>query len=907
MEVLWEIRKEFERFDVRRHTIADIFGSRKNRFLPYKRNYLKLNKEQLLQLIREAAVYEWEVLDLSNTGLEELPDELWELTSLKVLYLGNDSLHDAENGINRIMEIPDNIGKLTQLRALSLCGLSNIRASKVLKTMKTLTYLDCFHCDLDRLPGALMNRNLRALGINCKTEDGLKSICCLSRLEELYLTGSQISQLPADIGKLRKLKNLSIASSKVETIPIEMLEMKNLKNFWFYKSSLEEKVPDEIMEQSADQVIAYIYRQQTAAQLCFCNESKVLVVGQGSVGKSCLVQRICEDTYEEKESTEGIAVRKWTFKSGQKNAYTLNIWDFGGQEIYHSTHQFFLTKRSLYIFVWDARAEEEYGRIDYWLKTIESFAGDSPIIIAINKCDKTTTRINRIDLAYYQEIYPQIKSIIEISCRDNININRLRSAIKREARNLPIMRIKWFNEWYQIRMKLENLSAERKYITFEEYKQICNEFNLPSKEINSLSKYLHDLGIILHYEDDILLKGIIILSPEWATRAVYKILDSQETILKNRNGILKTADLPKIWKDKDIYPEEKYIFLLKIMEKFQLCFKVNEDEYLVAELLENVALPMPDNWKFDSEHTIRIVYQYDFMPAGVMTRFIVNANEYLVKKRDGSRMCWKKGAYLEKGRAYASVVMTDTISQKTIEVNVASTYDPMAAKELLSIIRNKLKEINASFNKLSVTELVPCNCSDKCTFKFPYDTLYKAINKGQRRIQCHDSFNDVDILKLLDGIEIEQEENTNSMYPIYVENNPNIITTVTVDSKSTNSQEQNTNVYNIITVQNSILETQGCLQDLADEVEDEVTAERIKKVLEGLDSVRECKEKEKIVKSGKMNKLRRIIEGFASEDGEYHKLLEGSKTIFAIVSSLIGKFNTIADMLGIEKLANMLK
>ncbi|WP_347242416.1 hypothetical protein [Nostoc sp. FACHB-888] len=27
--------------------------------------------------------------------------------------------------------------------------------------------------------------------------------------------------------------------------------------------------------------------------------------------------------------------------------FRVNIWDFGGQEIYHATHQFFLTRRSL--------------------------------------------------------------------------------------------------------------------------------------------------------------------------------------------------------------------------------------------------------------------------------------------------------------------------------------------------------------------------------------------------------------------------------------------------------------------------------------------------------------------------------------------------------------------------------
>ena len=43
----------------------------------------------------------------------------------------------------------------------------------------------------------------------------------------------------------------------------------------------------------------------------------------------------------------------------------------------HATHQFFLTKRSLYLVVLNAREGETRGRLDYWLKIIDSFGGDS--------------------------------------------------------------------------------------------------------------------------------------------------------------------------------------------------------------------------------------------------------------------------------------------------------------------------------------------------------------------------------------------------------------------------------------------------------------------------------------------------------------------------------------------------
>lgn len=48
----------------------------------------------------------------------------------------------------------------------------------------------------------------------------------------------------------------------------------------------------------------------------------------------------------------------------------------------HATHQFFLTKRSLYLLVLDSRVDELQNKLEYWLKIIHSFSNDSPILIA---------------------------------------------------------------------------------------------------------------------------------------------------------------------------------------------------------------------------------------------------------------------------------------------------------------------------------------------------------------------------------------------------------------------------------------------------------------------------------------------------------------------------------------------
>ena len=84
------------------------------------------------------------------------------------------------------------------------------------------------------------------------------------------------------------------------------------------------------------------------------NEIKLNIVGQGSVGKTSVLRRILENNFSDKEAkTDGISIARWLINSSKPNGkkIRINAWDFGGQEIMHATHQFFLSKRSLYLLV----------------------------------------------------------------------------------------------------------------------------------------------------------------------------------------------------------------------------------------------------------------------------------------------------------------------------------------------------------------------------------------------------------------------------------------------------------------------------------------------------------------------------------------------------------------------------
>lgn len=644
-------------------------------------------QEVTLKKIKEAIKNKQQTLNLTDSALDFIPEEIFELEDLVFLNLSNTTYCD-DDFKNKIISIPPNVKRLNKL-----------------KTFK------------------MNNNSLTSIS---------NEFCELESLKVLELENNNLMELPPELIKNKNLKDVKFSKNKFENIPPEIASksIDVIRNFF---KELEEK--------------DYLY------------EVKVLLVGEGRVGKTSLSKSLRDETYmlEDEQSTEGINVgkcilRKEEFSPCVRKDFILNIWDFGGQEIYHATHQFFLTKRSLYLLVTESRKEDRHDDFYYWLNIIKLLGDKSPVVLVMNKCDQPTKELPIKD---YQDKFDNLYSFQKVSCKPERKhtLATLKDEIKSIVTNkvlMPHIGTALPKKWVDIRMELDKLKQEGKdYIPLSEYLSICKRHYRNQESAMYLSEYFHDLGVILHFQKDIDLRDTIVLNNEWVTKGVYKILDNQGII--DSHGRFNNDDLIKIWTEDKYKDKIRELISLMKNQKFELCFELGNGEYLAPQLL-----PVDEiNYEWRSEdNNLQFEFKYKFMPKGILTRTIVKRNKYIY-----NNTYWRYGVLLEYENTRA------LIKERYLENKITIVLEGRHKRELLSIIRSTINEIHNDFNNIEVEEMIPCNCEECRKSNKPYFHKYSYLRRLQQKglsARCQESLIEVKVASLIDDVITKEEQDRES-------------------------------------------------------------------------------------------------------------------------------------------------
>lgn len=102
--------------------------------------------------------------------------------------------------------------------------------------------------------------------------------------------------------------------------------------------------------------------------------AKVVLLGEGTVGKTSLAYRLIEDEYVVKDRTHGMNV--WPLELPLPPDVTLDrealLWDLAGQEDYRLIHRLFLDETALALLLINPQKDDPFAEAGDWLKALDT-------------------------------------------------------------------------------------------------------------------------------------------------------------------------------------------------------------------------------------------------------------------------------------------------------------------------------------------------------------------------------------------------------------------------------------------------------------------------------------------------------------------------------------------------------
>ena len=610
-------------------------------------------------------------LNLEGNNLTALPPEIGHLTNLEVLYLGG----------NELTTLPPRIGYLTNLKALDLSGNSFTALPPEIGHLINLKEFDLSGNSFTALPSEIGHlTNLKALYLGGNNLTALPpEITRLTNLERLDFWHNHFTALPPEITCLINLTVLDLSGNGLTALPPEIGHLTNLEHLYLRGNPLTLTIPSELVEHGDARAILDFYRAvwEEGRPL---NEVRVLVVGQPSVGKTSIVYRLVDGSYDpQRKST--LTIETHALPLGP---YTAQVWDFGGQEFMHATHPFFFSARCIYLLVLNVRNTYEQNRVDYWLRTIQAFGGDSPIIVVGNQADAGQ---HRLDLPYnrLRREYPTIYGFVQTSAAENTGLDDLRHMLEEAIASLPHVRVLFAASHLRVKEALEQEKTQRDVIPRQEYARICAEQGITDpKDQETLLLLLHDLGVVLDFRDEkgepLTPEGI--LNPNWVTRAVYRIITDQN-LREHTHGRLDREMLRRILPAPQYQPWHRDL-IVKLLERFELCYPEGPDVWWLPNAMAQDEPDLGDEW----DEALVFEYAYPELPESVITRFIVRAHDWI----DGD-LVWRWGVVLAKDENRALV--RASVPDRRVEIRVIGREN--TRRDFLSLIRGHFDAIHRTF------------------------------------------------------------------------------------------------------------------------------------------------------------------------------------------------------------------
>lgn len=165
---------------------------------------------------------------------------------------------------------------------------------------------------------------------------------------------------------------------------------------------------------------------------------KLVLVGDGGVGKTTLIKRHKTGEFEKKYvPTLGVEVSKLFFDTTHGRV-CLSVWDTAGQEKFGGLRDGYYIKANCAIIMFDVTARITYKNVPNWHRDIQRVCSNIPMVLVGNKVDVKERQVKAKSIQFHRKRNLQY---YDVSARSNYNFVKPFLWIIRRLVNIPDLEI----------------------------------------------------------------------------------------------------------------------------------------------------------------------------------------------------------------------------------------------------------------------------------------------------------------------------------------------------------------------------------------------------------------------------------------------------------------------------------
>lgn len=175
------------------------------------------------------------------------------------------------------------------------------------------------------------------------------------------------------------------------------------------------------LTQFQQQELARAQEKKKAEMAAARRAFKVVIVGDGGVGKTTFVKRHLTGEFEKQYvATQGATAHKLPFYTN-RGPIMFNVWDTAGQEKFGGLGDGYYVKAAAAIIMFDVTSRITYSNVPDWHKALERVCEKIPMVLCGNKCDKRERKVKTRQITFHRK---KNLKYFDISAKSNYNYEK---------------------------------------------------------------------------------------------------------------------------------------------------------------------------------------------------------------------------------------------------------------------------------------------------------------------------------------------------------------------------------------------------------------------------------------------------------------------------------------------------